>query len=174
MMLFLMRHAKAKQGTPDDLRPLARRGIEDATRIARFFSLIDLEIDEIWHSGLKRSLQTARIIEGSRRREVELREYKQLVPNGTVDHALKIVNATRGNVLVVGHEPLIGNLVCELLVGDYSAEILKIKTSCVLALRRKNDRWKLVWAIQPDLLQWMTVKARTRHIQGERHVPPAQ
>jgi phosphohistidine phosphatase SixA len=82
MLVFLVRHAHAEKGDPDDLRPLSERGREEARAVAR---------------------QTAEQI--AQAAGAELRVDERLAPGLTPDLLLTSLDDEQGPVAVVGHQP---------------------------------------------------------------------
>ena len=63
MQVFLMRHADAAWGDqPDHARPLSARGVEEATRMARWLRDAGHRPTQVWCSDAQRAVETARIV----------------------------------------------------------------------------------------------------------------
>jgi phosphohistidine phosphatase len=58
-MLWLLRHAEAVDGTPDDVRPLTERGVRQATDAGRALVALQARIDACLASPKVRAQQTA-------------------------------------------------------------------------------------------------------------------
>jgi phosphohistidine phosphatase len=58
-MLWLLRHAEAADGEPDDERPLTERGIAQAEAVGRALAHLGVEIDACLSSPKLRAVQTA-------------------------------------------------------------------------------------------------------------------
>lgn len=99
-MLWLLRHAEAADGSPDDERPLTDKGIQQAEAAGRALARLGEEIDVCLSSPKLRAVQTAeRVCEhlGS-----ELRIEPALSGEPFDPHEL---TAGLRNVLLVGHDP---------------------------------------------------------------------
>ncbi len=99
-MLWLLRHAEAADGEPDDERPLTERGIAQAEAAGRALAYLGVEIDACLSSPKRRALQTAE------------RVCEPLGVEVTVEPALagepfdvRSLIAGLGAVLLVGHDP---------------------------------------------------------------------
>jgi phosphohistidine phosphatase len=99
-MLWLLRHAEAADGEPDDERPLTERGIAQADAAGRALTNLGVEIDVCLSSPKRRALQTAE------------RACEPLGIEVTVEPALagepvdvRELVAGLGDVLLVGHDP---------------------------------------------------------------------
>ena len=101
MRLFLVRHAHAVDGTPDELRPLSDRGREQARELAaRIASTLP---DVVLSSPLLRARETADAI--ARASGAPLRVDDGLAPGATVDSLLAAAGDADGTVVAVGHQP---------------------------------------------------------------------
>ncbi|MGN6524321.1 MAG: SixA phosphatase family protein [Actinomycetes bacterium] len=99
-MLWLLRHAEAVDGTPDDERALTERGITQAQDAGRALEQLGIQIDACLSSPKVRALQTAQYAGAPLGVEV------------TADHRLSCepfvayeLVAGLGEVLLVGHDP---------------------------------------------------------------------
>lgn len=135
MNLYLLRHAIAvERGTPgyeiDSTRPLTPDGARKMHSIAEGMVRLKVDPDAIISSPYLRSRQTADIVAQAfrLRRPVELHD--ALSPGGDQARLLADLSgmaANRANVLLVGHEPDLSELVSTLVAGslDVSLDIRK-------------------------------------------------
>lgn len=108
-MLWLLRHAEAAEGTPDDSRPLTEAGFRQAEAAGRALLRMGVKIDLCLSSPKLRALQTAeRTCEPL---GVEVRPEPAL--SGEPFDVRRLV-AGEGDVLLVGHDPSFTLLVHEL------------------------------------------------------------
>jgi phosphohistidine phosphatase len=99
--LFLVRHAEAAPGDPDELRPLTDAGRKTARELGE--RLRDERPDVVLSSPLLRARETAEAI--ARAAGVTAEPDERLAPGADAD-ALRLVVASRGEaVVVVGHQP---------------------------------------------------------------------
>jgi phosphohistidine phosphatase len=108
-MLWLLRHAEAADGHPDDERPLTERGIRQAEAAGRALARLGTNIDACLSSPKLRSVQTAQ------------RACEPLGVEVTIEPALSGepfdvhgLVAGLGDVLLVGHDPSFSMLVHDL------------------------------------------------------------
>jgi phosphohistidine phosphatase len=99
MLLFLVRHAHAEKGDPDDLRPLSERGRDEARAVADH----DAPPALVLTSPLLRARQTAEPI--AQAVDAELRVDERIAPGLTPDLLLTTLGDEPGPVAVVGHQP---------------------------------------------------------------------
>ncbi len=113
MELILWRHAEAEDdtGSGDQARVLTRKGNRQAERMAAW---LDERIDGEWRilvSPAKRTLQTVKPLD---------REFEVSDAIGTATNPAALIRSAgwpdaKRNVLVVGHQPTLGEVAAELL-----------------------------------------------------------
>jgi phosphohistidine phosphatase len=104
MLVFLVRHAHAEKGDPDDLRPLSERGRNEARAVADQLAEHDTPPTLVLTSPLLRARQTAEPI--AHASGAELRVDERLAPGLTPDGLLAALDDDeQGPVAVVGHQP---------------------------------------------------------------------
>lgn len=128
MKLFLSRHAESSfNAATDRERPITKNGIEQTKRlIDKNFSTLK-EVEQIWCSDLRRAKETASLffdamgsLEKIENLEALLIEKPFLSPDGDVKKVIKSLSSLSNEavLLVVSHQPLIGELVSELCEGN--------------------------------------------------------
>ena len=100
MRLFLIRHAKAVPGDPDELRPLADKGVEQARRLGAALALHPTPPVVVLTSPLLRARQTAEPI--ARATGAELRVDERLAPGADASDLRDVVSGLAGPVATVG------------------------------------------------------------------------
>lgn len=153
MDLILWRHAEAQEltaGCEDLARRLTPRGEKQAARMSTWLDRQLPQGARIFVSPAQRTVQTALALG---------RKYRlmpELAPDGHVDQLLELVQwpEGRGTVLVVGHQPVLGQTIAQLL-GLSLAECT-VKKGAVWWLRkrqRENGSHTVVVTVQsPELL----------------------
>jgi len=108
--VFLVRHAAAAPGTPDDERPLTPEGQAEAAVLAE--RLAGESLDAVLSSPLLRARQTAETI--ARAAGLELTAHPGLAPGATAATLRDAVGERGDRVAAIGHQPDCGNIVEEL------------------------------------------------------------
>jgi phosphohistidine phosphatase SixA len=108
--VFLVRHAKAEPGYPDELRALTPAGHARAGELGA--ELAAERPAAVISSPLVRARQTAEPIAAAA--GLELREDERLSPGADADDVRAIVEGLDGTVVLVGHQPDLGEIVHEL------------------------------------------------------------
>jgi phosphohistidine phosphatase len=113
--LYLVRHAQAAPGEPDELRPLTREGREQARALGERLRDEDVHPDALLTSPLLRARETGG--ELARALEVEAEPDERLAPGASVEDVRAAVEGRGERVVVVGHQPDCGEIVAALTGG---------------------------------------------------------
>jgi phosphohistidine phosphatase len=144
--LLLWRHADAEDGMPDSGRALTKRGLRQAKQVAQWLKP-RLPVDcLILASPAKRAQQTAAALDLPYTTEQRI---------GVHANADDIVAATgwprrEGSVLVVGHQPTLGQLAARLLAGEQSD--WSVKKGALWWFSNRAGELILRAVVSPDLL----------------------
>jgi phosphohistidine phosphatase len=150
MDLILWRHAEAEEGGQDLARALTGKGRKQAARVAEWLQQRLPAKFALLASPAVRAQQTAEAL-GEKIKTVE-----RLAPGARVADILDAAGWPdhKGTVVVVGHQPDLGNAVAHLLSGSQGDWSLKKGALCWLASRERGTQSQVVLraAISPDLL----------------------
>ena len=147
--LMLLRHAKAapSDGSDDYDRELTERGRADARAVGEMIAKSDLKPDLVVYSGARRARETAELVLKRLSHEVEAIEDDALYMISwfrllALMHALP---EAKKSVLVVGHNPSLGELASQ-LAGDGPKDqrlrmAAKFPTAALAALDFKTESW---------------------------------
>ncbi len=135
MDLILWRHAEAEEaveGCDDLARALTPRGEKQATRMAAW---LDRQLPDglrVLASPARRTEQTASALG----RKFKMRA--ELLPGGTPQDLLELVQWPRakGTVLIVGHQPMLGQAIAQLL--ELKAAECAVRKGAVWWLRQRQ------------------------------------
>ena len=153
MDLVLWRHAEAQEwaeGCDDMARALTSRGDKQAARMASWLDRQLPESTRILVSPARRTEQTVMALS----RKYKLRP--ELSPDGSVAQLLELVQwpTGKGTVLVVGHQPTLGQTIAQ-LIGSSAGEC-PVKKGSVWWLRSRErealTQTVIVTVQSPDLL----------------------
>ena len=150
MELILWRHADAVDSQPDLDRPLTEKGLKQAERMASFLHKRIPQDTKILVSPAKRAQQTAQALSKN------FTTTSAIAPNCSVDSLLKAANWPEGNgcVLLVGHQPVLGEAIAQLLCNSHDSFSVKKGAVWWLTgdLEDENQHASLRLTIAPDLL----------------------
>ena len=112
MRLYIVRHAEAAPGSPDELRALTAEGHEQARELGRRLREEGVVPDAVLSSPLLRARETAN--------ELGLGEpepSERLAPGATADDVRAAIAGRGETVVVVGHQPDCGRVAAALTGG---------------------------------------------------------
>ena len=129
MNLYILRHAIAElrdaEKFPDDSkRPLTAKGAKRMKTIAEGMKALGLEFDAILSSSYERAKETAEIVAASFGARDKLKFTKHLETFNGQKLVAEINKLEKSdNVLLVGHEPDLSEMISVLLVGDTHLQV---------------------------------------------------
>jgi phosphohistidine phosphatase len=112
MRLYLVRHAEAERGEPDDLRRLTHAGRSAARELGQRLAQKGVHPEAVLTSPLLRARETGEEIARATGAEAEPDE--RLAPGATPDDVLAAVDGRGNEVVVVGHQPDCGRVAAAL------------------------------------------------------------
>jgi phosphohistidine phosphatase len=126
MNLYLMRHGLAvERGTPgydsDRERPLTSKGERKVRRVAEALMKMEVSFDAVFSSPLVRAQQTAEVLSDEMKAKPKVQLTEHLAPGGSARELVNLLQHLSGppqEILLVGHEPDLGQLASMLLSGS--------------------------------------------------------
>jgi phosphohistidine phosphatase len=113
--LYLVRHTEAARGEPDDLRPLTAEGREAARALGERLAAKGVRPETVLSSPLLRARETA--AELCRTFGCEPEADERLAPGANAENVRAAVAGRGDQVVVVGHQPDVGQIAAELSGG---------------------------------------------------------
>jgi len=113
--VFLVRHAEAEPGDPDELRRLTPRGRKQAKELGKRLAKKRPRPDAVLSSPLVRARETAEAI--AKELGIETEQDDRLGPGCNVDRLRAAVAGRGASVVTVGHQPDCGELAAALTGG---------------------------------------------------------
>ena len=158
--LYLMRHGLAEargEAWPDDTkRPLTEQGVSRLRKSARALARVGVPIDVVLTSPLVRTRQTAEIVAAAFGPRPPVVNVEALAPGGTPTALAAELekHARRPHIVIVGHEPGIGELAAWLVGMRHPLEFKKggVCRIDVDALPPRGAG-KLRWFLTPKILR---------------------
>ncbi len=147
MELILWRHADAELGKPDGERRLTEKGLKQAARMAKWLSARLPEEIVVMASPAVRAQQTARAL------AEDVTTVPDLDTSASAQDLLRACGWPRGDtVVVVGHQPTMGEVAALLLTGATAPWAVRKGAIVWLSLRGAETRPRLKAWISPDLI----------------------
>lgn len=136
MRLYLVRHAQAQTDAPTGVdldRALTARGLQQAAWLGAWFAARQVRPERVLVSGSVRTRQTAQAICDSLDQAMVVCD--GLLPGGVVSQVLDLIveHAGAAGLAVVGHNPLLEQLVATLVHGPASGGV-RMRTGQVVEL----------------------------------------
>jgi phosphohistidine phosphatase len=163
MELFILRHGEAGQRSTqasDRVRPLTSAGKVEILEIGKALKVMGLKFDLVVTSPLKRAYDTAMIVSDIFKIGNRVQVWNELAPEGKRTEIYRKISQLREEyaVLVVGHQPLLGEIVSDMIhKGKSSPCNLLLKKGGVVRLRlltKSNiPRGELRWLLSPRILK---------------------
>jgi phosphohistidine phosphatase len=167
MNLYVLRHGQAVEPgeggiSRDADRPLTPKGERRTWLAGEAMRSLELSLDLVLTSPYKRTLQTAEIVVKVLKLEKHLRVTETLGPGSSARRLIDLINRhspAPGNVLVVGHEPGLSELISALIFGESTGGIVMKKGAlCKLEVPvlRYTRCARLEWLLTAPQLCLMT------------------
>ena len=158
MAIYLMQHAQAVREEVDLQRPLSDEGRAAIGRVAARVARLGLPIEQVYHSGKLRARQTAEALAGALSRQPQVLARHDLNPKDSPaplarwlrDEAQK---TGAGELVVVGHLPVLDKLASLLVTGDENAGVIAFQYAGLVALSPKEGGklFAVKWILTPEL-----------------------
>src|SRR5262245_32577571 len=170
MTVYLLRHAIAEERDAlkypdDDARPLTPDGIEKMRSAAEGIARSIDPPDVILSSPLVRAMQTAKLAAAALGCKDRIETSELLRPGATADvlRPLLSARATAGaqQVMLVGHEPDLGEIASELIGSSGAAVEFKKGSLCAIQLEEKqiDHPGVLLWHLAPKHLRAIAARS---------------
>lgn len=170
MEIYLVRHGEAVEqttGIDDGGRWLTPKGRKTMVKAASRLRKCHVRPDLIITSPLTRAVQTAELLAAEVGSRAELRADACLATGGNVKQVLELIRSTKkaDGLMLVGHEPLLGQVAAELL-GRRLVQGLAKGSCLALELRGKADK--------PAEFLWYAVPGKKCVSTAKKLLEPAQ
>jgi phosphohistidine phosphatase len=155
MEIYLVRHAEAADKADDPERNLTEQGRRDAAALAAALRPLRVQVSAIWHSGKPRARQTAEAMLAAIASPcVNLIQRCGLKPMSGVKRLARLLDEQDQNVMIVGHEPMLGRLAARLVTDRASTPLLSLDKPSAVCLQRDDfaGQWRVAWMISKAML----------------------
>lgn len=159
MIIYFLRHASAGQhlANPgkDEKRGLDKEGIEQCGYVGRALAALEVQVDAIISSPLKRSTQTASLVANELGYESKLQIENALRPEANFSEFRKLLDkySTQESIMVVGHNPNLSEFLGR-LVSDTGCEAsVVLRKGAVARVEMRRNSASLHWCLTPKVLR---------------------
>ncbi len=160
MVIFFLRHASAgkKRSNPkqDEKRPLDKDGIEQCREVGRALAALDIQVDAIFSSPLKRATQTAALVANELGYEGNLKFDAALRPEASYEQFRTFLqkNSKLDSIMVVGHNPNLSEFCSLLLSKGIEPSAIDFKKGGAARVEQSGkDGAELMWCITPRIVR---------------------
>ena len=159
MILYFLRHASAGEHVmnpkKDEKRALDKEGIEQCGYIGRALAALNVQVDTIVSSPLKRCTQTASLVGNELGYEGKLQIDAGLRPGAGFADFRKLLEkyARQEAVMVVGHNPNLSQFVGSVISDSGCEASVDLKKGAVAKVEMRRTAGTLQWCLTPKVLR---------------------
>ena len=159
MILYFLRHASAGEhmANPkkDEKRALDKEGIEQCGYVGRALATLDVQVDIIVSSPLKRCTQTAALVGNELGYEGKLQTDPGLRPEANLADFRKILEkySRQEAVMVVGHNPNLSQFLGSVISDSGCEASVELKKGAVAKAEMRRTSGTLQWCLTPKVLR---------------------
>ena len=159
MILYFLRHASAGEHfvnpKKDEKRALDKEGIEQCGYIGRALAALDVQVDAVITSPLKRCTQTAVLVGNEIGYEGKLQLDNGLRPEAGLADFRKLLEkyARQEAILLVGHNPNLSQFLGAMISDSGCEASLELKKGAVAKVEMRRTSGTLQWCVTPKVLR---------------------
>jgi len=175
MIIYFLRHASAgeRMSNPkkDEKRPLDKTGIEQCGYVGRALTALDVQVDVIFSSPLKRATQTASLVGNEMGYEGKLQLTEALRPEASFADFRKLLDkyAKYESIMVVGHNPNLSEFLGRAISENGCEATVDLKKAGVARVEMERNSGVMQWCLTPKALcQLYAAAAETTLLQTSR------
>ncbi len=155
MTIYFLRHASAGQSLSnpkkDEQRGLDDEGIGQCRQIGRALAALEIQVDAILSSPLKRASQTAALVANEMGHEGKLQLDPALRPEATFSQFRELLarHARADAIMVVGHNPNLSEFLGRYITRGAGQTGVALKKGAVAQVDNKRNTAVLRWCLTP-------------------------
>ena len=159
MILYFLRHASAGEHLAnlkkDEKRSLDKEGIEQCGYVGRAMAALQVQVDTIVSSPLKRATQTASLVGNELGYEGKLQIETGLRPGATFADFRKLLEkyARFEAVMMVGHNPNLSQFLGSIISDSGCEASVELKKGAVAKVETRRTSGTLQWCLTPKLVR---------------------
>jgi phosphohistidine phosphatase len=159
MIMYFLRHANAGERVSnpkkDEKRALDEVGIEQCGVVGRALASLDVQVDVMISSPLKRAAQTASLVGNELSYEGKLQLDDALRPSASFTDFHKLLDkyAKYEAVMVVGHNPNLSEFLGRVISDTGCEASAELKKGAVARVEIGRNSAYLQWLVTPKLLR---------------------
>jgi phosphohistidine phosphatase len=155
MTIYFLRHASAgqKKLSPkkDEKRSLDNEGVRQCTQMGRVLSALEVSVDAVITSPLKRATQTAALVANEIGYDGKLFVEAALRPEAKYEQFREMLRKypRAEAVIVVGHNPNFSDFLGQTISGAGARAFVSLKKGAVAKVESEQKRLVLQWMLTP-------------------------
>ena len=159
MTIYFLRHANAGKGLAnpkmDEKRALDTDGIEQCGIVGRALTAMDVQVDMIISSPLKRAAQTASLVGNELSYEGKLQFEDALRPGAVFADFRRMLEkyAKQEAIMVVGHNPNLSEFLGRILSETGCEAGADLKKGAVAKVEVERNSAMLQWCLTPKVIR---------------------
>ena len=165
MIIYFLRHASAGEpyASPkkDEKRALDKDGIEQCGIVGRALAALDVQVDTIISSPLKRAAQTASLVGNELSYEGKLQFENALRPGASYADFRRMLEkyARQEAIMLVGHNPNLSEFLGRAISGPGCEANVGLKKGAVAKVDMGRNSAALQWYFSPKILRSLHIAA---------------
>jgi phosphohistidine phosphatase len=165
MIIYFLRHASAGEPVSnprkDEKRALDETGVEQCGYVGRALSALDVQVDVILSSPLKRAAQTASLVGNEMGHEGKLQLEDGLRPTASFADFRKMLDkyARRESIMVVGHNPTLSEFLGRSVSETGCEAAVELKKGAIARVETNRNTGSLIWCLTPKILRTLYTAA---------------
>lgn len=167
MLIYFLRHASAGKSTmnpkKDERRPLDEEGMLQARYVGRLLANLDVQVDQIISSPLKRALQTATLVANELAFEAAVQIDDALRPEAEFDQFQTMLAHYRKYeaVMVVGHNPSLTEFLSKSVSGASGSTHIDFRKGAVARVEMNGRTGTLDWLVTPKIARTLQTSLKS-------------
>jgi phosphohistidine phosphatase len=159
MILYFLRHASAGEHVPnpkkDEKRALDKEGIEQCGWVGRAMAALNVQVDAIVSSPLKRATQTASLVGNELGYEGKLQLDAALRPGAGLADFRKLLDkySRLEALMVVGHNPNLSQFLGSMFSDSGCEASVELKKGAVAKVEMRRTAGTLQWCLTPKAVR---------------------
>jgi phosphohistidine phosphatase len=168
MLLYFLRHASAGKSMmnpkKDERRPLDEEGMLQSRYVGRLLANLDVQVDQIISSPLKRARQTATLVANELAFEAAVQIDDALRPEAEFDQFQTMLARYKkyDAVMVVGHNPSLTEFLSKSVSGAGESTHIDFKKGSVARVEMNGRTGTLDWLVTPKIARTLQTSLKSR------------
>jgi phosphohistidine phosphatase len=167
MLLYFLRHASAGKTMlnpkKDERRPLDEEGILQSRYVGRLLANLDVQVDQIISSPLKRARQTASLVANELAFETAVQIDDALRPEAEYENFQAMLARYKKYeaVMVVGHNPSFTEFLNKTVSAGSGAAQIEFKKGAVAKVELNGRAGTLQWLVTPKIARTLQTSLKS-------------